>query len=282
MNDGRSEFDQAWAATLIDAAEGVDHDGMARLYSIPRPRNFPESDWVNGLWTLAIGPRGTFVPTFRFVEACLRRFESQYTLEARSSSPARLYATVESGALPSSLLNRLIRAQDVVGGGRDKLYMVVFREETGAYVDLAPVQTAHWDRPDFSPLEADTKLIARALPFRFRENCGGPVLADSLPETETNLRYGGMNRLEILIMPGHVPATPPTYIQPAGAAERPAGEPFGGHIQRDASVIGMQTGSARRPLYLGRGRKLRSFENVLSTLLAAGNHVEIKGKDEIY
>jgi hypothetical protein len=78
--------------------------------------------------------------------------------------------------------------------------------------------------------------------------------------------------VEVLVFGGSLPSAPPSYLKLAGEA-RPAGQPFGGHIQADefeatSTVVGPH------PLYLSGRTVLHPTAKVLKALLASGHHAE--------
>lgn len=279
MHETLSDFDKVWASTLIHRAAIGDFDDLARLYGIPRPSNFPYSDWVNAVWELALGPRGTRVGTFRFVEAGLRRFRDERLVNIDPAQPLRL--TPPSGSFAQSYVNRLVRVPDVVNGGAARLYWTTARASLGAYLELAPVATAWWEKPDFDQLpDAVEEVLVWFLPFRQREATAGPVLSPYSPDIDTGEYYEGHGATEILLAPGTVSKPPWNYIQ-ENAEARPDGQPFGGHLCANAQQPGNLV-SGKRPFYVGRGRRLAAFQRVLQDLHALGNHIEVKQRDEIY
>lgn len=268
MSNALSQVIAAFRAMLVHKAEGADHDQLARAYSLPRPTGFPESDWVNALHELAIGPRGHPTSTFRFIEMALRRFDEHVDVEVRASQPDRIY-----GAFGSRHAGRLLRYEGA-------LYKVIEMAPDFSWLRLAKssAQVPAFPFKAAALVEVKTQTV-RFLPFRVREAGRGPVLSATVPEypetypadpsaAEYVVSQGTPCLYEILLHPSAVNLlVPPTYLR-AGGAPRTT-DPLGGHLTPgpDYDANGPRTAF---PLYLDSRRRMRQLEAVLLDVLASG------------
>lgn len=274
MSDILSQLVGALRAMLVHKATGVDHDQLARVYGLPRPTNFPESDWINALHELAVGPRGHPTATFRFVEMALRRYDEMVDVDVRANQPDRIY-----GSFDARHLGRLLRYE----GG---LYKVIEGAADFSWLRLARSGVSGVSYPFKSAglSEIKTQRI-RFLPFRVRTAGRGPVLSQSVPEYPVThpadpdaagyvVSAGTSCLYEVLLAPGALSLlVPPTYLRTGGAARTT--DPLGGHLTpgADYDANGFRTAF---PLYLDNGRRMRQLEGVLVEVLAAGVRPVIK------
>lgn len=267
MNVHISSIEQFLIDGAIHRAEGKAHDEVANLYGIPRPEGWPRADWVNALHTLALGPRGTWVGTFRFVEAALRRFEFRTPVHIDPAWPRRIV-----GSFPASTVNKLVR---IYRNGRDYLYYVtnLTADRSTSEITLCSVRTSQWEEADFSD-DPGGVYTARFLPFRIRDAVGGPALSDT-SETQAGTYRGSPALVEVLLCPEIFGSQVPKFYLRAGATPRTT-DPLGGHLTPNASYICTPLAGGPVPIYLDRRNRLRSFNSVVDSTLPAGTRAETK------
>lgn len=260
-----SQLEAVFRAMLVHKASGTDHEEIARLLSLPRPRGFTEADWMNAVHVLAFGARGHPRAVFRFIEMALHRYSVTFRVQLSNLYPTRLLrADPSEPAFDATYPGRFVRIEGA-------LYMVG-QEFTSEYVELVPFRTGSFDAPNFTD---GKQVYARFLAFRVREATGGPVLHATEEEVQVGKAKGTGVTYEVLLDPARYPSTiPPTYLR-GGVAVARTTDPLGGHLTPNASYQARPSGSAW-PLYLDNGRRMSEFAAVLDDVLAAGVKVEIK------
>lgn len=282
MNHAFSQIEEAFRATLIHKATGRDHDAIAVMLGLPRPRGFPESDWVNAIHVLGYGARGHPRAVFRFIEMALRRFErdeiESRPVEVQAGQLSRLYQGTGT-VFNKNYLGRVFRINGVL-----------YRTSQEYAVDWTWVGLER-ATSEFSAFGADFTpgaYAARFLPFRIREATGGPNFEvdafTGLSTDQVSYCPGTGVVYEVLLYPDQFSTVPPTYLRAdpvtdvdagSGAVVDANGVALGGHVTADSTYTGHVEGAAF-PLYLDNGRRMREFEAVLDEVLAAGVKAEIK------
>jgi hypothetical protein len=263
-----SQTERALRDTLVHKVAGEWLDRLARMYGIPHLQGMSEDVWRDVLHAGALTPRGTPGVTFELLRSALQTYEEAVAVELDPAQPYRLTAD-ELGYFEAKHVNRLWRVDGTLyysDGPADRL------TSNGNWITLAPIATSYWDAADFSGLAAPEDATAYMLPFTLREPTPGPPI-DPLD------KLGDPGDV-IVSLWDSIGDIPPTYMQPAGGAARPEGEPFGGQIQEDELELGSPGGRAEGDLPLAdgdgpyppylTGAPYGALADILDPLLASG------------
>jgi hypothetical protein len=195
-----SQAELALRDTLITKALEKRFDKLARFYQIPRPNNFEETHWRNGLLKIVFGPKGTLGTTHAWLEAIFGKQTEKIacTIQPPAQEAHWGDGIYTAGAFGESQLNavdgaspftckhigRFVRVESATFGS--KIYRVVGPENlvesdgvtTSRYVDLAPFDTSHWKGANWKALglqnPAWETATATFLPFIYEERTPGP------------------------------------------------------------------------------------------------------------
>ncbi len=261
-----AQTERALRDTVVGLAEGAALDRLSSLWGAPRPAGYERSAWRKALQTVALGARGTPGVTMGFLLGALSALEESFAVTLDPSAPQRITAAGGAGAFTQLHVGRMVLIDGVIYrtvGPQD-----VATDGGGAYLDLARVGTSRWAASDWSGLDAVTSATARFPIFDVEEPSPGPVYwPNGLHETTP----GEPCLVEVRVFGQGFDWAPATYVQTAGE-DRPAGQPFGGHVQADA-LEGSDTVLGPHPPYLTGGEVLASLRDTIDLLLAAGVRV---------
>lgn len=254
-----SQLDRAWRSTLVHRAEAEDLDSLADVYGIPRPRAVDRASWRKLLGELALGPRGLPRGTLAFLVAALDAYHERLAVELRPEQSTRLYAA--AGAFEQRHVGRWVLVEGEVYrivGPAD-----VAATSAGAWVELCDVKTAYWRAANWSMRPAPVSAEATVLAFTYETTTPGPI-RDDVPR---GTYFGRPANLDVWVWEDRVGRIPPTFLLEAGA-DRPPGQPLGGHLLEGADVAGDQV-HGPFPIYLWDPQVLTPVEKVLDLLTAA-------------
>lgn len=264
----------------IRRAEGEAFDELAELYGIKRPVAYEIESWREAMSAAALGPRGTPGVTWKFLLGALRQLEQRIPVTTLGAAPTRLTA-VTPGSFLQSHVGRFIQLDPETPGEQfptGAIYRVEgpgdIATSGGDWVELTPMGTSYWDGAKLG----DGTWLCRVLAFCLEEPTPGPLVFN-----EPAVPYGtapGDPCKVIICAFSDVVSTPSTYWVSDGDA-RPAGEPFGGHIQDDAFEDGDPLGIGPHPPYLTGDTTLGNVRNSLDALLASGVEAVISPEFEL-
>lgn len=269
-----SQMELAFRAMLVHKAEGRDHDALAALYELPRPRGFAEQHWVNAIHAIALGAKTHPKAVFRFVELALMRWAFTRGVRLETAFPTRLARGAGYPVFTAEHTDRLVRISGVLyatkgtlGGGGD-------------WIDLVPVATSTFAKPNWTVTET---VAARFLPFRVR--AVGPGYQLSLaeaaqPETAVGMVTAPVEEYVVVLDARDFPAIPRTFMRGHDAPARTA-PVTGGILCADAAYSTNGRGS-RFGIYLDGGRRLRQLQAPLEAVLPATTVVRIIAGGDIW
>lgn len=271
---GISRVERAFRDTLVWAAEGDGHVELSRLYGMPKPAALDETGWREAMLANAIGARGTPGAVLAFCIGALRSWREIVEVTRDPAQPQRITATSGTPFLDDHVgrwvrigetIYRVTGPADVVAAGK-------------TYLELCPMKTASWAAADWSGFSVADTVDAEILAFTIREPSPGPQFNLSGDPVDT---FAGIACLVEILIGTNISGVgaPPTYLRPNAIDPKPVGQPFGGHIQPDATTDGDQTvavGAGPKPPYLPGSTVLGSVKRVLDPLLAAGVKPEFK------
>lgn len=190
-----SQVELALRDTLITKALAKRFDKLARFYQIPRPNNFEETHWRNGLLKIVFGPKGTLGTTHAWLEAIFAKQSTEYRVTIQAPTADKPHWGTGAGSAgefgesqvlaqgPETFtckhIGRFVRILSSFG---DKIYRVVGPENlvttggvtTSTYLDLAPFDTSHWKGANWKSLSApETTAKMTFLPFIYEERTPG-------------------------------------------------------------------------------------------------------------
>lgn len=268
-----SQTEQAFRSMLIHKAEGRDHDALATLHALTRPRGFPEVDWVNAIHAIALGAKTHPKAVFRFVEMALLSWAFTKSIRLDSAYPTRL----GRGAWPVFTeyhVNRLVRINGTlyhtlgtVGGGGD-------------WIGLVPVATSTFAKPNWT---ATRNVQARFLPFRVRAVGAGYALSlaeAEQPETAVAIADAPVEEYHVILDARDFPIPARTYLRSHEADARTA--PVIGGILCPTSAYDTNGFSSRFGIYLDGGNRLRQLKPAVHEVLPATSIVKIFAGGDIW
>lgn len=264
-----SQLEELRRDLVIRRAEEQAFDDLAEIYGVVRPAPYDISSWREALVAAAFGPRGTPGVTWSFLLGALRQLEQRVEVTTLGAAPTRLTA-VTPGSFTQEHIGRFVQLDPEDPWEQfptGQIYRIEgpadIATSGGDWVELTPMATSYWDRPQLE----DGSWLCRILAFCVREPTPGPLWFD-----DPAFPYGSPpgDPCKVLVCAhSDVVFTPATYLQSDGDP-RPAGEPFGGHIQDDYLEDGDPLGAGPHPPYLIGDTTLKNVRDVLDLLLASG------------
>lgn len=231
-----SQTEKAFRDTLLAKAEGTALDRLSDLYGVPRIFALPLLYWRRVLAAAALGPRDRMGTIFEVLRALLEPWTEQTLTfcDLEAATPAKLIGGTPAGnAWSCAHEGRLIEVDGDV-------YWSVGVD--GSDLDLATTTTTYWRAANWASDRSNVSV--RVLPFWMRED-GAQVK---------------------IYLDADLLSTPPTYLLPNSVDARPAGQPIGGALLQDASVVAEYEG----PVYLIGEGLAGLFKALLDNLCAAG------------
>lgn len=234
MQQPHSLIRQAYNDTKVDKAEGFALAALSSLYGLTQPGGFTESTWRGALRAAALASRGVRGTSSAFFEALLTDRKEEAVVSINPAAPTTL--TYVSG-LPASFTRhhicRLLKITSSLGthvvwsDGPD------FAASPGGSSNtlfISDTRTALWQASPFAALPGTEQVTAVILPYLPISMTPGPLFSGGVPSGTS-----GGRACYALMLIKQAGLVPPNYLQPSGGGARPAGQPFGGHLQPDAS-----------------------------------------------
>lgn len=282
MIETLSQTAKAFRDTTIMRSSGVWLDAVTRQWGVPHLATVPEADWRNAVRETALASRGIARPVFQFVRWALAQFDVTVSVTVDPADPQRL--TAAAGApFVQSHIGALVERQDTL-----EVHSIAAPADivtsAGAWVELLadsvlPFHTG----ASFGAVDAfDVKI----LPFTIREEPGRVIISVSDLSVSSSPATYLQPESAAAAAPGAINQTPgsegdaynggamnpaPNAAPLVGADTRPAGEPFGGHLQADEiNQVGDPLGVGPHPPYLSSGAVFDELQQILDGLLVAG------------
>lgn len=279
-----SQLDRAFRDTQVHRADGLALRDISGLLGLPQPSSIAEKHWRGALRAGAYAPRATQGTVFAFFERLLEGRQDDFVVSVAPGTPTTLtWVSGGAGGFTRHHVGRLVRLRSSLGEhvlwttGPD---FVANPNAVLGTLTVAPVGTALWAASPLAGLSGAEQATATVLPLLPIVSTPGPLYAAGVP-TGTS---GGKAAALLLLVKG-VGGVPPSYLQPSAAA-RPAGQPFGGHLQPDAVADGnpnmaLAPGPAAglpHGMYLADDAQAE-LTSVLARLLASGIRGTVRATD---
>jgi hypothetical protein len=258
---------------------------VSRQWGIPHLKYFVENQWRQVVRSNAMGPRGSFGAAHEFLYWAFKHLATTVTVQVSSSAPTTL--TAAPGTFIQNNVNCLVRSPDGV------VWKIVGPDDigNGSQVVLSSISNLpYYVRANFT--ESAT-FDVEILPFIVWESPGKlhvDIWSATVPfSPATYLQPGAASPASPTPVSQSSGSQAETYnggaVQPApdalpliGADDRPAGQPYGGHIQENEFEPG---GTGPHPIYLSEGGAFDEIESILDTLLVAGVKCVIRRRIDI-
>ena len=247
-----SQTEAARRDTVFTRAADVALDRISqRLFSIPRPENYPVAIWAGVLLALVYRPRGTFRVLFGVLDALFspwRRLLSSQTVTIGAD-----------GSFTSSVLHagHACRFAWFEDASTKEKRLVFVRRVTGTVGYLSRYSSGYWE--GWQSAATGTLTF---LPFLITEGDGVVNLF-----------------LDIELL-----NSPPNYLQSPGGSTRPATQPDGGHLLNlfDLDPATLNYGDQNigpYPLYFSGAGAGVLLAPIMHQCLAAGVHLNVFALD---
>lgn len=247
-----SQTEEARRDTVFTRADGVALDRLSsRLLGISRPHTYPIEAWANVLQAFVYQPRGTFRCLFEVLDALFRPWTDLTEVEGVSIA---LDGTFSSANVGERHCGRWAWFVSDTDSSRTLVYL---ESAIGGSARISTVKSGYWNEW----AKADTGALT-FLPFVLTER----------------------DCLITLWLDAELAGAPPSYLQTPDGSQRPASQPFGGHLLNlfdlDADTLdyGDQV-NGPFPLYLTGESTAGLIGHLMRRILVAGVHMVVQLAD---
>ena len=287
MQGPYSQLEQAFRDTQVHRAEGYALRDLSRLVGVPQPSSAicTEAAWQDALQQAAYAPRAVPGTINAFAEALLQARAEAFVCSINPAAPTTLtWVSGGGGGFTLDHVRRLVRIDSTLGSHVCWTVGPDFTGAPGATVGAATLcaySTALWTGAPFASLPATEQVTATVLPFVKVLSTPGPLYTAGVP---TGTSPG--DACQVLLLIKQDAFAKPTYLQPAGAATRPAGQQWGGQLLPSATSPGnnaLDTAPGPDPglphgLYLADDG-VAELDALLDRLLASGVKGVVRSTD---